>query len=113
MSGADSGAGEIDGVGLAEAIAGLRADLLEARQAGAGAEIQLPVESMTVELKVVVSKGADGKAGFKVPIINAELGGGANWKNEATQIVTVTFGAPVDRDGNPVRVASGSDTEDD
>jgi hypothetical protein len=93
-------------MGLAEAIANVRADLLAARQAGADAEIQLPVASLTVELKVVASKGADGKAGFKVPIINAELGGGANWRNEATQTVTVTFGEPVDRSGNPVKVAS-------
>jgi hypothetical protein len=113
MSDASSGAGEIDGVGLAEAIASVRADLLAARQAGADAEIQLPVESLVVELTVVATKGVDGKAGFKVPIINAELGGGANWKNEATQTVTVTFGGPVDRAGNPVRVASGSDEEED
>jgi hypothetical protein len=100
------GSGEFQGVGLAEAIASVRADLLAARQAGAGAEIQLPVQSLTVELKVVATKGVDGKAGFKVPIINAELGGGANWKNEATQTVTVQFGEPIDRTGNPVKVAS-------
>lgn len=97
---------EVEGVGLAEAIASVRADLLGARQAGADAEIQLPVQSLTVELKVVATKGADGKAGFKVPIINTELSGGANWKNEATQTVTVTFGEPIDRAGNPVKVAS-------
>jgi hypothetical protein len=105
MSATSSKTGDVDGLGLAEAIARLRADLLEARQAGASAEIQLPVESLTVELKVVATKGVDGKVGFKVPIINAELGAGANWKNEATQTVTVRFGGPVDRDGNPVKVA--------
>ncbi len=104
-----SRADDIDGVGLAEAIASLRADLLTARQSGADAAIQLPVQSLTVELKVVATKGADGKAGFKVPIINAELGGGANWKNETTQTVTVAFGPPVDRDGREVRVARSDD----
>jgi hypothetical protein len=103
--------GEVQGVGLAEAIASVRADLLAARQAGAAAEIQLPVESLILELKVVATKGADGKAGFKVPIINAELGAGANWKNEATQTVTVKFSEPVDRSGNPVKVASTGDQE--
>jgi hypothetical protein len=106
VSDASSGADEVEGVGLAAAIASLRADLLAARQDGADADIQLPVESLTVELKVVATKGADGKAGFKVPIINAELGGGASWKNEATQTVTVKFSEPVDRSGNPVKVAS-------
>jgi hypothetical protein len=97
---------EVEGIGLAEAIARLREDLLAARQDGADAEIQLPVESLTVELKVVATKGVDGKAGFKVPIIGAEVGGATNWKNEATQTVTVRFGGPVDRSGNPVKVAS-------
>jgi hypothetical protein len=97
---------------LAEAIASVRADLLAARQAGADAGIQLPVQALTVELTVVATKGADGKAGFKVPLINAELGGGASWRNEATQTVTVTFGEPVDRNGNPVKVASASNEEE-
>jgi hypothetical protein len=42
VSDASSGAGEIEGVGLAEAITSVRADLLAARLAGANAEIQLP-----------------------------------------------------------------------
>ena len=111
MTRASGSRGEPEGVGLAEAIVSVRADLLAARQEGAGAEIQLPVESLTVELKVVATKGVDGKAGFKVPIINAELGGGANWKSEATQLITVKFGGPIDRAGNPVKVALTSDVE--
>jgi hypothetical protein len=59
----------------------------------------------------VATKGADGKTGFKVPIINAELGAGASWRNEATQTITVQFGEPVDRNGNPVKVASAGDEE--
>jgi Trypsin-co-occurring domain 2 len=99
-------AGEVEGIGLAEAIAQLREDLLAARKTSAGAEIQLPVESLTVELKVVATNGVDGKAGFKVPVIGAELGGSATWNNEATQTVTVRFGGPVDRHGEPVKIAS-------
>ncbi len=99
---------EIDGVGLNEAIASVRADLLAARLDGADADIQLPVASLTIELTVVAMKGADGKAGvkFKVPLFEADLGGGATWKNEATQKVIVQFSEPVDRNGNPVKVAS-------
>jgi len=44
--------GSAEGLGLAEAIESLRDDLLQARAAGATSEIQLPVESMTVELTV-------------------------------------------------------------
>ncbi|WP_222270356.1 trypco2 family protein [Modestobacter marinus] len=76
---AGSGRDAEDGIGLADAIAMLRDDLLQARAAGAGAEIQLPVQSMTVELKVTATRKADGTAGFKVPIINVELGGSGGW----------------------------------
>jgi hypothetical protein len=96
-------------IGLAEAIALLRDDLLAAREAGAGSEIQLPVDSLTVELKVGATRSADGKAGFRVPVVNAELGATGGWKGESMQTVTVTFSQPVDRDGNPVKVASASD----
>jgi hypothetical protein len=58
------------GLGLADAIAVLRDELLKARAAGGRSDIQLPVDSMTVEL-------------------------------------TVT--GPVDREGNPVKVASAAD----
>ena len=39
--------GSADGLGLTDAIALLRDELLEAQAAGAGSDIQLPVESMT------------------------------------------------------------------
>jgi hypothetical protein len=98
-----------DAIGLAEAIGSLRDDLLTARASGAGQDIQLPVESMTVELQVTATRRADGKAGFKVPIVAAELGGAAGWQREAMQTVTVVFAAPVDREGKPVKVAAAGD----
>ena len=94
-----------DGVGLAEAIGLLRDELLKARAAGADSEIQLPVESMTVQLQVAATRSRDGKAGFSVPIVNLELGGSVGWQRETLQTVTVTFGGPVDREGHPVKVA--------
>jgi hypothetical protein len=97
------------GIGLAEAIGLLRDDLLAARAAGAGRDIQLPVDSLTIELKVTATRSADGKAGFSVPIVNVELGGSGGWRRETLQTVTVVFGPPVDLEGNPVKVASSSD----
>jgi Trypsin-co-occurring domain 2 len=101
-------AGSADGLGLADAIGLLRDELLQARAAGAGSEIQLPVESMTVVLKVTATKSKDGKAGFKVPIVELELGGGAGRERGSEQTVTVVFGEPVDREGRPVKVAQES-----
>jgi Trypsin-co-occurring domain 2 len=99
---------KVPGIGLDVAIEALRADLIAAMQTGAGKAIQFPVEKMTVELDVVATKSLDGKAGFKVPIVEVELGGGGGWKHENTQKVTVEFGSPVDQDGIPIKVARHS-----
>ncbi len=103
MSGGDDA--PAPGLGLSEAIGLLRDELLKARAAGAAADIQLPVESMTVQLQVAATRTRDGKAGFSVPIVNVELGGSVGWQREAMQTLTVVFGGPVDREGNPVKVA--------
>jgi hypothetical protein len=100
--------GPVDGLGLAEAIEALRDDLLQARAAGATSDIQLPVESMTVELNITATRTREGKAGFKVPIVEVELGGGGSRERSTGQKVTVVFGGPVDRDGKPVKVAQAS-----
>lgn len=97
------------GIGLADAIELLRHELEKARSLGEGQDVQFPVNSLTIELKVAATRSADGKAGFNVPVVNFELGGSTGWQREAMQTVTVVFGGPVDRRGNPVRVASASD----
>ena len=107
MSGRD--VGSVDGLALADAIALLRDELLKARAAGAGSEIQLPVESMTVQLTLAASRSVDGKAGFKVPFVEVELGGGVGRERSSEQLVTIVFGAPVDRDGIVVKVAQSTD----
>ena len=99
--------GPADGLGLADAIGLLRDELLKARAAGAGSDIQLPVESMTVVLKVTATRSVDGKAGFKVPVVELELGGGAGRERGSEQTVTVVFGGPVDRDGRPGQGGAG------
>jgi len=96
------------GSSQAEAIEALRDDLLKARAAGATSEIQLPVESMTVELTVTATREANAKAGFKVPIVEVELGGGGSRERGTGQKVTVVCGGPVDREGRPVKVAQAT-----
>lgn len=96
------------GIGLTDAIEMLRTEVLRAHAAGAGTAVQFPVESMTLELQVVATRSADGKAGFSIPFVNVELGGSAGWQRENTQTVTVTFGPPVDQDGNVLKVARSS-----
>jgi hypothetical protein len=101
--------GSVEGLGLADAIGLLRDELLRARAAGAGSEIQLPVESMTVHLTVTASRSVDGKAGFKVPFVEMELGGGAGRQRGSDQAITVVFGGPVDREGKPMKIAKATD----
>jgi Trypsin-co-occurring domain 2 len=105
----EKGVGPVDGLGLADAIGLLREDLLRARAAGADSDVQLPVESMTVALKVTATRSVDGKAGFKVPFVEFELGGGGSRQRASEQVITVVFGSPVDREGNPVKVAEATD----
>jgi hypothetical protein len=64
---------------------------------------------MTVELTVTATKSLDGKAGFTVPFVGLELSGGGAREHAAGHKVTVVFGGPVDREGNPVKVASAAD----
>lgn len=92
----------MEGLGLADAIGSLRDELLTARAAGAASEIQLPIESMTVQLTVTATRSVDGKAGFKVPIVELELGGEVGRQRASEQLVTVVFGTPVDRYGEPI-----------
>jgi hypothetical protein len=53
-------AAQASGLGLADAIALLRDELLRARAAGGRSDIQLPVNSMTVELTVTATRSLDG-----------------------------------------------------
>lgn len=103
------GAGAEVHIGLVEAIEALHAELAEARRRSLQAGIQFPIESMTVELKLGAVKTKEGKAAFRVPVVNAEIGGSAGWTAESTQTVTLVFGAPVDEKGNPLKVAQVSD----
>lgn len=107
MSGQDAAADT--GIGLADAIGLLRDELLKARAAGAGSDIQLPVESMTVELTVTAARMVDGRVGFTVPLAGLHVGAGGERQRGSEQKVTVVFGGPVDRDGRPVKVASAAD----
>ncbi|MBK3563709.1 trypco2 family protein [Streptomyces sp. MBT62] len=101
-----------EGLGLAEAIAAIRDDLLRAQASAVGAAVQLPIESLTVALRVTATRTRDGRAGFKVPF-GAEVGGGLSRGSGTEQVVTVVFGEPVDCDGRPVKVAAlGNELKD-
>jgi hypothetical protein len=98
------------GMPLSEAIEQLRDELLKARAAGANSDIQLPVESMTVELSLSVTVSGDGKAAFTVPIVGLQLGAGASRDRGTEQRVTIVFGSPLDREGQQAKIAQVTTT---
>jgi hypothetical protein len=93
----------MDGIGLADAIDTLRAEILEAQMRAAGQPVQFPIQTLTVQLKVGLTKLADGKVGFKVPFVEAGVSAGLH--QESTQTVTLVLGPPVDPQGRAVSVA--------
>lgn len=97
------------GLALSEAIGLLRDQLVEALAATAASPIQLPVESMTVELSVIATRSVDGRAGFMVPIAGMDLVGESS-ERLLEQKVTIVFGRLLDRDGYSVKVASPAES---
>ncbi len=100
--------GQLEGIGLDEALEALRAELASARLKAAGEDLQFPIESLTIELRVGVTRSKAGKAGFHVPLLEAQLGGSVGLDRQALQTVTLVLGAPVDQSGNSLKVASAS-----
>ncbi|MGI5421552.1 trypco2 family protein [Actinomadura luteofluorescens] len=89
-------------LGLAESIAALRAELMEALEAGKDSEFAFGVGQIQLEFHVGVTRqgGASGKAKFWV----LELGGDGSYRREEMQRVTVTLEPPLDGDGRPIKV---------
>jgi Trypsin-co-occurring domain 2 len=99
----------VEGVDLDVVLEELRAQFGAAAVAAAGSAVQFPVQSVTVELKVGLTRTRDGKAGFKVPFIGAELGASGGSQRQEFQTITVVFGSPVDENGGPIKVAHASE----
>jgi hypothetical protein len=99
------------GIGLGTAIEMLRREFEAAIRSAATAEVQFPVQDVMIELSVVASSAKEGKAGFVVPFVGAELGGSMGRTGEHTQKVTVRLCGPVNQAGDPVKVADLSDQD--
>ena len=93
-------------LGLAETMEALRAELAQAAADGAAAGFQFPVAGVQLEFHVGVTKTGGGKAGVQFWVV--ELGGTGSFAREEIQTVTVSLGAPVDHNGDPVRIYRSS-----
>jgi hypothetical protein len=64
------------------------------------------VAGVQLEFHVGVTKAGKGAAGVKFWVV--DLGGSVSYAREEIQTVTVTLGAPVDQNGDPVKIYRGS-----
>ncbi|MFI6598715.1 trypco2 family protein [Nonomuraea sp. NPDC050536] len=92
------------GVGLAQAIEVVRAELSAAMTEGDGERLQFDVGTVDLEFSVQVRREAEGKAGIKVWVVEAGASGGVSKESthtvkvSLTPIDTKTGGAPRVRD---------------
>lgn len=91
-------------LGLADAIEDLRDELELARSRVKADGITFPIRSVTVELQMVAVKEGEGKAGFKIPVIDLELGVAGRVSREATHRIVIEFATPVTASGEAIRV---------
>ena len=99
VSGPEDHRGEIP---LVETIESLRTQLSELVAAGHDQEIQFPVDGVDLEFHVGVTRGASGTAGVRFWIV--ELGASGAYEAESIHKVKVSLGAPVDAEGQTVKV---------
>ena len=65
-----------------------------------------PARDRQTPIYQTLTKTGEGKAGVKFYVV--ELGGSGSYAREEIQTVTVTLGAPVDHNGDPVKIYRGS-----
>jgi len=100
---------EPNGIGLVEMLSALRADLVAAMQGPDASGLRFPVDGVEIEVKVTVKKSVDGNAGVKFWVV--QLGTSGSTSKEEIHTVTVKLGAPVDDNGNPIRIRRSFSTE--
>ncbi|MGK5497357.1 trypco2 family protein [Streptomyces sp. URMC 125] len=96
---ADARGGTDDGgIGLADVIRQVRADLTAAQREGDGREggLRFTVERVCLEVAVQVRKEGSGRTGLRIGVVTADLGGGAS--KDTTHRIQVEL-VPRHRDG--------------
>ena len=96
----------MDGIGLVDAIASLRAELLTEQERARTDGLAFPIESIQLELQVGVTRDAGARSGLRFWVV--ELGADAHIAREQVQRITVTLGPPL-LDGETISVGRGMD----
>ncbi|MGP3972178.1 trypco2 family protein [Streptomyces sp. 6N223] len=85
-----------DFVGLAEVIRQVRQELTQAREDGEGTPLRFAVQQVSLEFAVQLHRTGDGRAGLRIGVLTAEVGGGA--ARDTTHRIQVEL-RPEDEDG--------------
>lgn len=86
-------------IGLQEAIAALRTELIESVIASQGERIRFEVGEITMEFQIEVERSIEAKGGLKFYVV--ELGAGGTERSKDVHKVVVPL-KPVRLDGRPV-----------
>jgi hypothetical protein len=89
-------------IGLVEAIAAVRAELSEAAVQGTGAPIQFPVDGVELEFHVGLTRTAGATGAVRIWVV--ELAASGSYESETVQKVKVRLGAPVNPQGETLKV---------
>ena len=90
-------------IGLQEAIAALRAELIESVVASQGEQLRFEVGEITMEFQIEVERIAEAKGGIRFWVV--ELGAGGTAKNKDGHKVVIPL-KPVRADGKPILTGS-------
>ncbi|RKN04791.1 trypco2 family protein [Streptomyces radicis] len=74
-------------VGLSEVIGQVRRELAQAWQEGEGQAVRFGVERVSLEFAVQVHRAGDGRAGLRIGVLTADVGGGVS--RDATHRIQV------------------------
>lgn len=90
-------------IGLQEAIAALRAELIESVIASQGERLRFAVGEITMEFQIEVERSVDAKGGIKFWVV--ELGSGGAVRDKDVHKVVIPL-KPVRADGKPILTGS-------
>jgi hypothetical protein len=94
---------ELGRIGLQEAVAALRSELIESMKAVQGEQLLFEVGEMTMEFQVEAERSSDAKGGVKFWLV--DMGVGSAIKDKDVHKVAVRL-KPVAQNGRPIRVGS-------
>ncbi len=90
-------------IGLQEAIAALRTELIEAVMASQGEKLRFEVGEITMEFQIEVERSMEAKGGLKFYVV--DLGAGGTEKAKDVHKVVIPL-KPVRADGKPILTGS-------